>query len=80
MGKKKSGICAAIDGLPWLLKILFCIPVLDIIWAVYRIIKGISTGSLLLTIVGILWIIPGAAVLWIVDIVTTIIFGKPILT
>ena len=80
MGNKKTGICEAIDALPLWLKLIFCIPALDIIWAVYRIIKGIETSNAVLIVVGILWIFPGAFFLWIVDIVTTLIKGKPILT
>ena len=70
----------AIDQLPLIVKILFCIPALDIIWAVYRIVKGIVTNNMLLIIVGILWIVPGAVFAWLIDLVTTILKGKPILT
>ena len=34
----KNGLIAWMDDLPWLVKLLFCIPVLDIVWAVYRIV------------------------------------------
>lgn len=67
----------AIDGLPWALKIIFCIPALDIIWAVYRIVKGVSTSNTLMIVVGILWIVPGCVVCWIVDLVTTLLYGQP---
>ena len=66
----------SMDKLPLLLKIILCIPALDIIWAVYRIVKGITKDSLLQLIVGILWIVPGAAFLWIVDIICMIVNGK----
>ena len=68
------------DGLSLLGKLLFCIPVLNIFWAIYRICKGIDKSNILLLIVGILWIFPGAACLWLVDLVTIILFGKPILS
>ena len=66
----------SMDKLPLLLKIILCIPALDIIWAVYRIVKGITKDSLLQLIVGILWIVPGAAFLWIVDIIYMMVYGK----
>lgn len=78
---KKTGFVEAIDNLPLILKILFCIPCLDIIWAIYRIIKGVETGSALLIVVGILWIIPGGMICWIADLITVILSKeRPILS
>lgn len=78
---KKTGFVEAIDNLPFILKILFCIPCLDIIWAIYRIIKGVETGSALLIVVGILWIIPGGMICWIADLITVILSKeRPILS
>ncbi len=70
----------AIDNLPLWVKIIFCIPMLDIIWAIYRILKGATEQNTVLLVVGILCIVPGATFVWVVDLVTTILYGKPILT
>ena len=78
---KKSGIIEAIDNLPLILKVIFCIPCLDIIWAIYRIIKGVETNSVLLIVVGVLWIIPGGAICWVVDLITFLLNGsRPVLS
>lgn len=76
----KNSLIAWVDELPWIVKIVFCIPFLDIIWAIYRIIKGATENNVLFLVVGILWIVPGSFVCWIVDMVTTVLFQKPILT
>ena len=76
----KNGMIAWFDDLPWIVKIIFCIPMLDIVWAVYRIVKGVTEGTVLLIVLGILWIIPGGAICWVVDLVTTILFRRPILS
>ncbi len=68
------------DNLSLIGKLVFCIPVLNICWAIYRICKGIDKSNILLLIVGILWIVPGGAFLWLVDLITIILFGKPILS
>ncbi len=68
------------DGLPLLGKLLFCIPVLNFFWAIYRIVKGVVKSNILLLIIGILWIVPGGALLWLVDLITILLFGKPILS
>ena len=70
----------AFDRLPFILKLILCIPVLDIAWAVYRIVKGLVKNDLLTIIVGILWIVPGAVFCWVFDLVTVILYGHPKLT
>ena len=77
---KKNGIIKAVDELPFILKLILALPVLDIIWAIYRIIKGVTTENLFLLVVGILWIVPGAVFCWIADIVSIILYKHPILT
>ena len=74
---KKSGFIGAMDSLPFWAKLLLCIPMLDIVWAVYRIVKGVTEGNMLVLVFGILWIIPGCAICWLVDLISTIIYGAP---
>ena len=74
-----KGFVKWMDNAPMLLKIIFALPGLDLIWAIYRIIKGATTGNVLLIIAGILWIILGWAILWIIDLICIIIFKKPTL-
>ena len=69
----------AFDTLPWIVKLIFCLPVLDILWAVYRIIKGAQNKNTLVLVAGILWIIPGSVVCWIADLICTICYKKPTL-
>ncbi len=77
MAGKKNGFVAAMDNLPWIVKLILCIPVLDIVWAIYRIVKGAAEGKALTILVGVLWIIPGSVICWLVDLISTIIFGRP---
>ena len=70
-------IVKTFDNLPWILKILFCLPGLNILWAIYRICKGASTNNVLMLVVGIFWIIFGTVLLWIVDLICTIVWKKP---
>lgn len=53
MAKSKSGYCAAIDKLPWILRLIFALPVLDgIIYGIYRICSGVASGSVLKIVMG----------------------------
>ncbi|MFI3128749.1 MAG: hypothetical protein R3Y18_01665 [Bacillota bacterium] len=54
------------------------LPVLDIVWVVYRLIKSISKKNTLGIILGIVLIIVGIPFLWIVDIITIVLFDKVI--
>ena len=74
----KNGFISAMDDLPWIVKIILCIPALDIIWGIYRIVKGYTTKNGFMLLIGILWIIPGAPILWLIDIVCMIL-GKRLL-
>ena len=77
MAKKKGGFVAAIDSLPWIAKFLLCLPVLNIVYGIYRIVKGCQKGNGLMILVGILWIIPFAEITWLIDLICTIIWGRP---
>lgn len=70
----------AIDRLPKILKLILCIPALDIVWAIYRILKGVVKNDTLLILVGILWIVPGVVFAWIFDLVTVLLYDHPKLT
>lgn len=59
-----------IDGLPWIVRLILALPGIDgIVYGIYRIAKG-------KLIIGLLWIILGFAILWIIDMVTIIRNGK----
>lgn len=68
---------SAMDDMPWIVKLILCIPALNIVWAIYRIVKGISQKNTLMLVFGILWIVPGAVICWLVDLISTIVFGRP---
>lgn len=67
----------AIDNLPWIVKLILCLPGLDIVWAIYRIVKGIEHKDTVLLIVGVVWVIAGTAITWIWDLITTILYKHP---
>lgn len=59
-----------IDGLPLILKVILAFPALDgIFYGIYRIAKG-------KVIAGIIWIILGFFILWIIDIYHLLTTGK----
>ncbi|MBE6653938.1 MAG: hypothetical protein E7608_00615 [Ruminococcaceae bacterium] len=63
----------AIDNLPWLVKLILCIPVLDIVWAVYRVIRSLAAGNVLGIVLSIVLIIVGIPVLWLIDLICVLV-------
>ena len=66
----------AIEGLPKIVKLILAIPALDIVWAIYRIVKGVAYKNYVTLIAGILWIFPGIFLGWLLDIVAILIRGE----
>ena len=64
------------DNNPKWLKIVLALPMLQIRWGVYRVIKAAKAKNILFTIIGILLIIPGAGFMWLLDLITLIIMDK----
>lgn len=64
-----KSLLKALEELPWIVKLILCLPALDIVWAVYRIVKGIVDKDMITLVIGILWIIPGSVICWIADLV-----------
>lgn len=70
----------AFDNLPFIVKVIFALPFLNIVWAVYRIIKGACTNNAVMLVVGILWIVLGASICWILDLVFLLLGKSPLFT
>ncbi len=71
-----KGFIKWMNGLPKLLKIVFALPVLDIIWAIFRLCKSIDKKNTLGIVLGILMIILCPAIFWLVDIITIIVLNR----
>ena len=70
----------AIDKLPFILKLILALPVLDgIIYGIYRIAKGLQNNDMLMVIIGIIWIFAGATILWVIDFISVLMYGKVVL-
>lgn len=66
------------DNLPLWAKIIFALPALDIVWAIYRIVKGAVKGQTSVLLGGILWLLLGWAIFWIIDIVSICLQKRPV--
>ncbi|MBQ9802963.1 MAG: hypothetical protein IJW51_07855 [Clostridia bacterium] len=66
----------ALDNLPWLVKLILCLPALDIVWCISRVCRSLVKENLLGVVLAILTIIPGATFVWVVDILCVLVNKK----
>lgn len=71
-----KSLIKTLDDLPLILKVIFCIPMLDIIWSVYKICRSLDKGNVVGIVLGILTIFPGAVFIWLIDLITVLLNGK----
>lgn len=67
---------SAMDKLPIWAKILLAIPMLDIIWVVYRLCKSIDSKNTLGIVLAVILIVVGIPFLWLVDIICLLVMDK----
>ncbi len=67
--------CNWLDSQSRLVKILFCLPVIDVVWAIYRIGGAIANKNWLHLVLAILWVVIGPTFGWILDLVCSIVFN-----
>lgn len=71
-----DGYIKWMDGHSRFLKIILCIWILDITWAVYRILGAVKNKNWLHLVLAILWIVLAGTVGWVLDLVWIIIFNR----
>lgn len=70
----------AFDQLPFIAKLILALPGIDgVAWGIYRIVKGIEKKDSVMMIAGIFWIVLGATIFWIIDMITIIMYNKVVL-
>lgn len=63
----------ALDDMPFIVKILLCLPVLDIVWNIYRICKSADKKNNTGIILGIVVLVLGSyTVVWLFDLICMI--------
>ncbi len=68
-------IIVAMEKLPLWAKVVLALPMLDIIWVVYRIIRSLDKKSYFGVILAVILIIIGIPFLWLIDIICILLNG-----
>lgn len=70
-----SGFLKWVDDRSRLVKILFCLPIIDIIWGVYRLGGAIVHKDVLWIVLSVVWIFIAGFFGWLLDLICIIITG-----
>ncbi len=65
----------AIDNLPFIVKLILCIPVLDIVWTVYRLLRSLDAQNTVGIVVSIILFFC-APLVWLIDLICIIVNKK----
>ena len=65
----------ALDGLPLIVKLILCIPVLDIVWTVYRLARSLVAGNTLAIVLSIILFFC-APFVWLIDLICILVSEK----
>jgi hypothetical protein len=65
------------NSTPKILKIIFALPGLDIIWSIYKLIKAIADNNVLEIVLAILLLFFGPTIMWILDLIWVVIYDRP---
>ena len=68
-----KAFCKWMNEQPRIIKILFCLPIIDIIWGVYRLGGAIVNKDVLHIVLAVLWILIAGFIGWLLDLVSILL-------
>lgn len=66
----------AMNDLPWIVKLILCIPMLDIVWNITRLIRSLDKNNTLGIVLSIVLLIVGIPFVWLIDLLCVIVKGN----
>ena len=69
-------IIKTFDKLPLIVKIILALPILDIVWAVYRLCRSIDKKNTVGIVLAIVLLFLCPAIFWLLDIITLLVINK----
>ncbi len=66
----------AIDNLPKLVKLILCIPMLDIVWWIYRVCKSLDKNNTVGVVLAVILAIIASPIVWLIDLICVLVKGN----
>ena len=70
-----KNLIKAIEELPWIVKLILCIPMLDIVWTIVRLCRSIVANNTVGIVVAVILFF-FAPFVWLIDLICVILKGK----
>ena len=67
--------CKWMDDQSRLVKILFCLPIVDILWGIYRLGGAIANKNILHIVLSVIWILWAGFIGWVLDLIAILLTG-----
>lgn len=64
------------DTLPWIVKMILCLPALDIVWNIVRLLKSYTKNNTVGLILALVLLIVGVPFMWLIDLACVFLNGK----
>lgn len=64
------------NDLPWIVKLLLCIPMLDIVWNITRLIRSLDSKNVVGIVLAIVLLFVGVPFVWFIDLICVIVKGN----
>ena len=61
------------DDLPKIVKLILCIPALDIVWWIYRICKSLDKNNMVGVVIAVILLFVGIPFMWIIDLLCVLL-------
>lgn len=71
-----KNLIKTIDDLPQIIKLILCIPAVDLVWGLYRLFRSIAANNMVNIIINVVILLVGIPFFWIVDLVCLLLNGK----
>ena len=69
----------AVDEMPLIVKVILCLPCVDVFYGICRIVKGAVKNDLVWIVLAILTVVLGAFFIWILDLIWVLTKGHALL-
>ena len=66
------------DDLPLWLKVVLALPMFDVVWGIYRVVKSAAKQNVVGIVIGVLFVLFGAFPIAIFDIIYLILYNKSV--
>ncbi len=63
----------AFDDLPWIVKLVLCIPCVAVVWSIYKLCRSVVKNNVVGIVLAVLTVVPGIAIFWLIDLICLIV-------